>query len=161
MVKKLSILLSVLALSIVLLACGSDNDRTAELGDTFQFDGSNGLVELTFEDNISFTHINNQFSELDGELVIVLPVTMTNIGDDVASLNLFDVTEFGSQGTSLESIDFLVDGDDIRWGSEILPGASLESYFHLLYDGSGQYMVRFAAGFGLGDSVDLVFQVQR
>ena len=131
------------------------------LGDTFEFGGSSGLVELTFGTDITFTTIENQFSDLNGEYVIVLPVTMTNIDDETGSLNMFDISLFGSNGVSLDSVDLYFMDDNILWGSDLRSGATLDSYLHILYDGDGEYVIEFAAGLGFGDSAELVFQIQR
>jgi len=131
------------------------------LGDTFQFDGSSGLIELTFGENITFTTVENQFSDLDGESVIIIPVTLTNIGDETGSLNMFDITVFGANGVSLDSVDAFFMDDDIRWGNDLRPGSSVESYLHILYDGDGEYVIEFAGGFGFGDTAELIFQVER
>jgi len=180
--KKLLLSSLILMFGLVLIACDNDDNGANEepteaemteapteaaaegvygLGDTFQFEGSSGLVELTFGTGITFTTVENQFSDLDGEDVIVIPVTMTNVGDDTGSLNMFDITVFGSAGVSLESVDTFFMDDDIRWGSDLRSGASLDSYLHILYDGDGEYIIEFSAGFGLGDTVELVFQVQK
>jgi len=139
-----------------------DSDQTVfGLGDTFRFNGSSGYIELTFEPNFTFAFIDNQFSENNGEEVIVIPVTMTNVGDETGRLNMFDVTIFGSNGSSLNSVDAHFTANSILWGNDLRTGASVSSYFHVLYDGSGEYVVEFASGFGFGDRVELIFEVSR
>jgi len=176
--KKSLLALLALAFCFVLVACDEDEtgtssnagttekasseDATPEgvygLGDTFQFDGSSGLVELTFGTTITFTTVDNSFSDIDGEYVIVIPVTMTNVGEETGGLNMFDITAFGSSGTSLESVDAFFMDDDIRWGNDLRPGATLDSYLHILYDGDGEYVIEFGL---FGDTPELVFDVQR
>lgn len=159
--KKLLIGIVVVILLFSLVMCGGDSGsgRTAYgLGDTFEFNGSSGLIELTFGTDITFTTVENSYSEYHGQDVISIPVTMTNLGEDTARFNSFDTIEFGTNGTSLGLVDMLVEGDDIRSGHELRPEATVTSNYHLLYDGDGEYVIEFD---GRSSSFDLVFTIEK
>jgi len=108
------------------------------LGSTFEFDD----FEITLGDSISWTTLENQFSDMDGSDVFYIPITLTNLSDETQGLNMFSYTLFGSAGTQLDSVSSFFD-DDVAWAGDMRPGATLESNLHILYDGDGEYYIEF------------------
>lgn len=106
------------------------------LGSTFEFDG----FSITLGDSYSLATLNNQFSENNGASVIAVPATITNNNADTASLNMFYVKYFGSQGTELDSV-FTYFDDSVEMLGELRPGASATGNFYMLYDGNGDYYI--------------------
>lgn len=119
------------------------------LGDAFDFSGSSGDIEIAFGTSISW-------KEHHRTIVFFIPVSITNIGTRIGGLNPFDIVQFGSRGTRMESVGFFFD-DDIIWAGEMSPGATQTGYFYFFYDGNGQYAMEFTAGFGFGEVVEVVF----
>jgi hypothetical protein len=129
------------------------------LGDSFEFSGSSGEVEISFGTNISWTTVDNTWSQHHGAIVFSVPISVTNIGTETAGLNLFDFSLFGADGLQLSSVSSM-DGD-IAWEGNMRPGATQEGYLHFLYVGDGQYAIEFAAGLGFGDSQEVMFDITR
>ena len=130
------------------------------LGDTFEFASSSGEVEISIGTDISWTVIDNTWSDYHGADVFSVPVSVSNIGSETGGLNPFDFNMFGSHGLRLAGVGSWLDGD-ITWAGEMRAGATQEGYFHFLYVGDGQYAIEFAAGFGFGDSVEIVFDISK
>lgn len=107
------------------------------LNETFKFDD----LEITIEDNISYTTLSNIFSDYNGKTVVKIPVTVKNVKDEAHSLNMFYYKIYGSQGIELKSISTYFSNDSIDYAGELRPGASYTKYFYLLYDGNGTYTI--------------------
>ena len=103
--------------------------------ETITFDN----LELAFGP-YSFTTVDNMFSEYDGDEVVKIPVTITNVSDDPHSLNSFYCTLFGSSGSESGNVGYLF-SDDVSQAGELLPGKSYTKYFHIVYDGDGTYTI--------------------
>jgi len=129
------------------------------LGDTFEFSSSSGEVEITLGADITWTTVENTWSQHYGAIVFAIPISIANIGTETGGLNPFDFNLFGSHGLRLDSAGTL-DGD-ITWAGSMRPGATQDGYLHFLYVGDGQYAIEFAAGFGFGDSQDVMFNITR
>jgi len=130
------------------------------LGETFEFDGLSGLLEITFGDELVWGQVTNSWSDLYGADVFGVLITVTNIGEETGSLNMFDFVQFGSYGLCLSSIGSSFD-DDITWSADMRAGATQEGFLYFLFDGNGEYAVEFSSGFGFGDNAEVVFNVQR
>ena len=109
----------------------------ATLGSTVVFDG----FEIAFGNKISPSKVNNRFSEHNGSKVIVVPVTVTTMGDETGSINMFYIKLFGSNGAELPGVSAYFDKDDIDFAGDLRPGASYDTSFHMLYDGDGDYYI--------------------
>jgi len=120
------------------------------LGDSFQFEGRRGQIELTFGDDISFSQSR---VSIDGasedRTVMVIPVVMTNLfsDDEVAGLAPDDTRGFGADGQLLASTNYnsgqLRDTDIRNINNQIGMGASFAGNLHILYDGDGKYLIEF------------------
>lgn len=99
-------------------------------------------LEITISSDYSFTTVNNQFSEYNGQDVIKIPVTIKNIKDETHSLNMFFYELYGSQGTQLSDVSSYFD-DCIDFAGDMRTGASYTKYFYLIYDGDGLYTIEF------------------
>ena len=128
-------------------------------GSAFQFNGSSGRIELTFGTDVFWGEVENSWSEHYGATVFAIPVTIQNISNSTGGLNPFDFTLFGSNGLSLSSVGSWFDYD-IAWESNMRAGASKTGLFHFLYDGDGEYVIEFSAGFGFGDSNEVIFEIE-
>jgi len=110
-------------------------------GSNFEFDDF--AIQIGYLDNVLWGTVNNRFSDLDGETVFKVPVTMTNNGTESGRLNTFRYNFFGSNGTRLDTVssffrDYCISRTDMR------PGASAEGYFIFLFDGDGDYFIEFS-----------------
>lgn len=99
-------------------------------------------LEITVNPNISLTKLDNQFSDLDGSTVLVVPVTVKNVSDETKGLNPFYVKYFGSKGTELDDLYFYFD-DGSKLFSDVRPNADITSNLYMIYDGDGTYYVSF------------------
>lgn len=108
------------------------------LGETLEVEG----IEITIADSISWGRINSRWSDLDGEYYFYLPVTITNVSDESNGFPWsFDI--FGPNGSTLDSITWEVEADDISRAGDILPDASLTEYLHVLFAQDGEYIIEF------------------
>ena len=124
------------------------------LGETLEVDG----VEITIDDDISWGLIRSRFSDYDGENYFFLPVTVNNTSEDSAGFPRgFSV--FAPNGNTLDSISFDVEEEDISRAGEVLPGASLEGYLHVLFVGDGEYVVEFE-DWEFDDAIRVIFDVE-
>lgn len=126
--------------------------QTLGLGSSFEFDG----FTIQIGDSISTTTLENQYSEKDGSTIIVLPITLTNNGEEANNLNMFYVTEYGSQGLELDSVYTYF--DDIRMAGKMQPGATMSGALYFLYDGDGSYILEFATL--ASEPIEVELQVQ-
>jgi len=108
------------------------------LNETFEFDD----FEITIIDDINWGRIVARWSDLHHRDVAVFPVTVKNIGDSTSGLG-WNVKLYGPNGIELENIMFYVN-DDIKHNVEIRPGATLETFVHVLYDEDGEYVIEFS-----------------
>jgi hypothetical protein len=106
--------------------------------DTFEFD----KLEITLSSDISWTSVDNQFSDHHGKDVIVIPMTIKNISDKSRGLNIFYFKTYGSQGVESPSLDFYFE-DSIPSSGDLRPGAEKTVNLYVLYDGDGDYYVEF------------------
>lgn len=106
--------------------------------ETFTFDG----LEITIGKDYSFDVVNNRFSDYNGMECVKLPITVKNIDSETNSLNMFDYTVFGSQGTEAETLNYYFD-DNIAEAGDLRSGASYTKYLYFLYDGDGEYAIEF------------------
>ena len=135
-------------------------DGAFTLGDSFEFNGSSGRIEITLGTDISWTEITNTWSEHYGATVFAIPVTITNIDTETGGINMFDISQFGSHGLRLRSVGIFLD-NDITMQGDMRPGATAEGNLYFLYVGDGQYAIEFTAGLGFGDFIEVVFDITR
>jgi len=133
-------------------------DRAFTLGDTFEFSGSSGELEIAIGTDITWMQDENSRSQHYGAVVFAVPVAITNIGADTGGFNRFDLTMFGSDGLRLEVVGSSFDDDVTREGS-MRPGATQEGNFYFLYVGDGQYAMEFGSGFGSANSIEVIFDI--
>lgn len=114
-------------------------DEAPTFGSTITFDN----LEITFGTDVTWTTVENEFSDNAGADVLAVPVTIKNVKDETNSLNMFYYKFFGSKGTELDSVAFYFD-DDVYSSGEMRSGASIDTLFHILYDGDGDYYIEFS-----------------
>lgn len=110
-------------------------------GSTFVFDN----LEITIgnAEDVTWSTIDNQFSDKYGADIIVLPVTVKNLKDESHKLNMYYYTFFGSAGTEIKSVSTYFHNSDIAFAGDLRSGASITSAFHIEYDGDGDYYIEF------------------
>lgn len=100
-------------------------------------------MEMTISmENIYLTKIENEHSDLYGQPVVAVPVTVKNCGDETNSLNHYFAHYYGSQGKEMDLVYFYFD-DDMDIYTSLRPGASIDGNFYMFYDGDGDYYIRF------------------
>lgn len=114
-------------------------------GSTFVFND----LEITIgnAEDITWSTIDNQFSDKNGADVIVLPVTVKNLKDESHRLNMFYYKFYGSAGTEIKSVGTYFFDSDIGYAGDMRSGASITSAFHIVYDGDGDYYIEFNRSF--------------
>ena len=95
-----------------------------------------------FGDEVELLDFPNKYSDHADDQVVSVPVTVTNNNDESKGLNMFFITEYGSQGKKLDLVSTYYD-DDPRWGNDLRPGATMEGHLYFLYDGDGDYFLEF------------------
>jgi len=124
------------------------------LGETLEVEG----VEITIDDNISWGRISSRFSDLDGEYYFFLPVTVNNVSEESVGFP-WSFNIFAPNGNTLDSITFDVEEEDISRAGDILPGASLSGYLHVLFAGDGEYTIQFE-DWEFDDYLHFIFDVE-
>ena len=141
-VKNLLLIITLLLSMSLITGCStiddSQEDKTIGLGETFTFDD----LEITLGNNISFTKIDNEFSDYDGQDVVKLPITVKNIKEETHSLNMFYYSTYGSMGTEISTVSSYFD-DSIDFAGDLRSGASYTKNLYFLYDGNGKYAIEF------------------
>ena len=122
-------------------------------GDTFTFDN----LEITFGSDVTWGTLENQFSDLDGEDVFMVPITIVNIGDDTHGLNMFFFTQFGPDGNNLDDVSAFFMDEDVSFAGDMRSGATQESVMVFHYVGDGDYIVEFSEL--LGDTTEVVLPI--
>jgi ankyrin repeat protein len=97
---------------------------------------------ITFSSTVKWTRVNNSLSTLNGAVIVGIPVTVKNVSDQTATLNMFSYKVFGSQGTTLRSVNAFFE-DNIDFMGALRPGASKTSMLYMPFDGNGNYYVAF------------------
>ena len=120
------------------------------LGETFVFDD----LEITFHDDFEWAQVVARWHDLAGESVFILPVSVTNVGEESNSFP-WNVTRFGPSGLELENVAFIAD-DDITRSGDIRPGATLEGQINILYDGDGEYVIELSTW---QNTIQVIFNV--
>lgn len=155
MKKKILILIAAIAIAMSISACtisdspvsqeGEESKQSEEkskdltFGDTFTFDD----LEITISDQINWVKLENQFSEKNGADVIEIPVTIKNLKDQTHGLNSFYYNFYGPDGNKLDSVFSYFDNDVFSAG-DMRSGATQNTFFHLLYNGDGDYYIEFS-----------------
>lgn len=115
-----------------------ENDDIYTLDETFKFDD----LEITLGSNITFTKINNKYSDNYNKPVIRMPVTVKNIKSETHGLNMFDYEFYGANGTKVDNASSYFD-DCVDYAGDLRSGASYTKYFYFIYDGDGSYAIEF------------------
>lgn len=100
-------------------------------------------MEMTIHtDDIHLTKSEQEHSDYYEKPIVIVPMTIKNCGDETNSLNHFYAHYYGSQGKEMDMLYFdFDDGMDIY--TSLRPGASIEGNFYMVYDGDGDYYIRF------------------
>lgn len=123
------------------------------LGDTFIFDD----LEITLGTDITFTKVNNRFSDYNGKDVVKLPITVKNLTDETHGLNMFYYEFYGSQGTEVENVASYFK-ESIDYAGDLRSGASYTKYMYFIYDGNGEYAIEFD---NYSEKINVVFDINK
>lgn len=103
----------------------------------------NGMEITPKTESASLVLDEKEYSDHYQEKVIVYPLVIKNVGNETNSLNHYFAHYYGSQGKEMDMLYFdFDDGFDIY--TSLRPGASIEGNFYMLYDGNGDYYIRFS-----------------
>ena len=120
----------------------TENEKTLfTLGDKFTFDG----FEVTIGKTITTKKIDNTYSSKNGKTLIAVPVHLKNIGTETESFNHWNIDCFGSKGTETDNVNSIFDETSIAATPEMRPGASVDTFIYMLYDGDGIYGIDFSS----------------
>ena len=123
-------------------------------GDVVEFDD----LEITFIDDVAWSTIDNEFSDINGAVVFFAPIVVKNMKNETHGLSLFYYTQYGSKGTGLDNVGFYFDGE-VAFAGDMRPGATQETFMSFLYDGDGDYYVEFSELFG--DTVEVKLPIKK
>jgi hypothetical protein len=115
-------------------------------------------LEIVIGDQIKWTKLDNQFSDKNGADIAEVPVTIKNLSDETHGLNLFYCNFYGPNGTKLDTVSTYFDNDACTAG-DMRPGATQNGFFHILYNGDGDYYVEFNAL--IGDKVEVKLPIKK
>lgn len=108
-------------------------------GETFAYDG----LALVVSPEYSFDTINNQFSEYNGDTILVVPITVRNDSSDTKTLNMYAYKVYGSKGVELAKPSTYFLDDAVDFGGDLRPGAQYTKNIYAVYDGDGEYVIDF------------------
>jgi len=123
-------------------------------GDTFEFDN----LEIVFGTAVRWATIDASWSDHHGAEIFQVPITVTNIGNETASLNMFSFTQFAPDGNSQDFVSFLLVDDDITTAGSMRPGGTQNAYMTFLFEGDGEYVVEFSELFS-STAVEVVLPI--
>lgn len=145
MMKKLWTISACLLLVLFVAACNGNKEEevVAGFGDTIEFD----QLEITFDRDIEWEVIDNQFSELDGRDVFKIPMTVKNVSDQTHGLDFLYYKKFGPNEEELPTNASAYFEDAIDFAGNSLSGEEVSGVFMVfLYEGDGKYTVEFDKG---------------
>lgn len=123
------------------------------IGETFRFD----FFEITAGE-ISFTTVDNQYSDWYNKDVIRIPLTIKNLGKEARHLNPYKCTIFSPEGVEVKTVDTYFD-DSIGWDAgDIKPNASYTRAFYAKYSVNGEYSIEFE---NMARTITLKFQASK
>jgi hypothetical protein len=98
-------------------------------GVTFEFDG----FELTFQEDIAWSIVDNKYSDYDGEIVAFIPVKVSYKSGDTSSIKYSIYDAAGLEAEEM-STTFMFDGvKTLMFDSEMRDGAETALYVCVLY----------------------------
>lgn len=119
----------------------TDSDsKTAKIGKAFKFDN----FEITVGEDITFTTVDNQFSDAFGKDIIRIPLTIKNVGESSDHISSYDYKVFGPNGTEIDDVDIYFEDDSMFLPGDLRPGASYTKYAYHVFDGNGTYAIEFS-----------------
>lgn len=108
------------------------------LNKSFIFDN----LEIKLGSNVQWDKIDNHYSKQNGATVFKIPMAVKNIGIENNKLSSLNYSQFGSKGVEQENIEAHFD-DSGLYSAQLRPNASQNIFMYFLYDGDGDYYVRF------------------
>jgi hypothetical protein len=109
-------------------------------GDSFGFDGFNVSIGNELDE---FKIVDNQFSEHDGKNIVVLPITVTNVSNDIRLFNSMYMTIYAPDGTQTKHFGILFMADDVFGVGKMMAGGTATTSIHFEYKGDGDYFIEF------------------
>lgn len=116
----------------------SEGSEQLSTTNVINFDG----LQIEFTQDFKVETVDNQFSEYNGTKTIGVPVTITNASNETNYLNMFYLKIYGSNGVESEKLNTYFDDGQLVY-SKLRPGASVDAYIYIPYDGDGDYYVSF------------------
>lgn len=101
-------------------------------------------ISLVLNAELKIDTVNHKSDKHNGETVVGIPVLVKNISKETAELNYMDIALYGAKGIELDRVHYYFDDGD-RAFTSLRPGAEIDGYIYLLYDGNGEYYLSFDA----------------
>ena len=114
--------------------------RTYSFGDSFDFDGYQGKLNITIGENYSFDTVNNPYADTNGREVIRIPLVIKNIDNKTAGLDSMDITIYDSNGRETSESQSILFNENIH--AKMRPNASISVGLYILYSGDGDYYIQ-------------------
>jgi len=119
------------------------NMITVSYGESFIFDD----MEITFQNEISWHTIENQYSDINGAETFAVAITVTNKKNEANYLKISEFRQYDPNGELQDPMALL---NDLSWASELNSGETLEAQIQFIYEGNGEYTIMFNDGWGNG-----------
>jgi len=132
-------------------------DGSLTFGDTFQFNGTDGPIEITFGTEVYWGRIGDNWSVHYNAPVFAIPITIRNLSSGTGGLSTYDFNQFAPSGLILEFAVTLSSCSIAMGLNSMRAGASQTSLLNFLYDEDGEYVIQFGVLFG--DSIEARFQI--
>lgn len=113
--------------------------KTAKVGQKFEFSD----LEITVGSAYTFTTIDNEYSSLNGETIVKVPVTIKNIDDESNHLNMFYSSVKDPNENTLSKLDSYFYSDSVGYADDLETGESYTKYLYFKYVNDGTYKIIF------------------
>ncbi len=122
------------------------DDETIEnqvyaFNETFSFDN----YEISINDDYSFEVIDNEYSDYNGKTVVKLPITIKNNYIEARIFDIYSYDIYSFQDRIVDNASSYFE-ESIDHGSILEPNETYLRYFYFIYEGDGEYIVKFEKG---------------
>ena len=171
--RGLIIALAFVLIGLIALLTGcstQDNDENRNPNNNIN-NNTNTVIEYTVEEPFTFNNLETTFhsnisweritlpGENENQYVVVMPITVTNIGNIPNTINMIFYSIYGPNETEVDSLAMFFPNNNIEYAGHIEPGETIQSNIHFLFDGNGEYTILFNDYFF--ERIWVVFQIEK
>ena len=115
------------------------NVSNISLGTDFMFDN----VSMNVGSDYSYSTIVNEDTIYNGRIVISIPITIINNKNSDYYFNPNAYYLYGPNENELNNVSKYFSNTSVDYSEVLKPNNSFVKYIYMLFDGNGQYIIRF------------------